>query len=484
MIALAGFMVTLDAAICNVAIPTLSAGLAVSPHEGTWVITSYAVADAMTVPLAGWLAARFGPAASLAIGMAIFGASSAMCGLSTTLPMLVISRIIQGLAGGPMIPLTQAMMLSIFPFEKRNTATAVWGMTTTSGPVVGAILGGYICEYWSWPWIFLINVPVTIVVSVFIWRIMKRRDPVVQPRRMDVTGFCFMVVWIGAFQMMLDRGHDLDWFSSPLIVGLCITAIVGFAAFLIWVLTEEHPIVNLRVFRNRTFAVGAVITSIGFAVFFGAAVLSPLWLQTAMGYTQTWASRTAILTAVVGVMCTPIVTWCINRMDPRPLIFCGTLWMAGAYLWRGYFTTGVTFELVVFSQILIGIGMSFVFGPAMSLAFGAVKPQEIPNAAGVVAFLRTLSMAFSAAITTTKWQDGMAVGHARIVDGMSSAAGNSALEAAGVAADQIPWHLDRIVQDQAVMLATNNTYFMFACMVVVGAVVVWLAPRPRPRGTT
>jgi DHA2 family multidrug resistance protein len=276
--------------------------------------------------------------------------------------------------------------------------------------------------------------------------------------------------------MALDRGHDLDWFSSPMIIALVVVAAVGFVAFLIWELTDDHPIVNLRVFSNRGFAVGSLITSMGFAVFFGAAILSPLWLQTGMGYTQTWASRTAILTAMVGVAQGPMVAWLLYRYDPRLLVTFGTLAMAAAYSWRASFNADVTFEIVVVSQILIGMGMSFVFGPAMTLAFRSIEPHELANAAGMTAFVRTASMAFSAALTTTHWQDGMTINRAGIVDRLGPHPGAATFDAAGISAQHVPWQLEKLVEDQAVMLATNDTYFMFAAMVAVGAVVVWLAP--------
>jgi DHA2 family multidrug resistance protein len=281
--------------------------------------------------------------------------------------------------------------------------------------------------------------------------------------------------------MVLDRGHDLDWLDSNMIVGLIVIAVVGLAAFLIWELTDDHPVVNLRIFRYRGFAVGTAVTSIGFAVFFGSVLLSPLWLQTAMGYTQTWAATTSVFTAGVGVVAMPFVAMFLHRVDSRPVIFIGLLGMSAAYLWRGQFNSEVTFGQVVLSQVFIGSGMSLVFVPALTMALGSVKPQELASAAGIVAFVRTASMAFSAAITTTRWQDGMTINRAGIVDRLADATGVNALAAAGFAHDKVPWHLDRIVQEQAVMLATNDVYYMFAAIVTVGAFVIWLAPRVRPR---
>ena len=270
LLALANFMVVLDMTIANVSVPNIAGALAVSPTQGTWVITSYSVAEAITVPLTGWLALRFGTVRVFCTAMAGFTLFSALCGIAPSLGILVAFRIGQGMCGGPMVPLSQALLLRVFPPEKAPLAIGLWAMTTVVAPVAGPILGGVISDNYHWSWIFFINVPVAAVVAMLSWQTFRSRETATLRRPVDFVGLGLLIVWVGAMQIMLDKGKELDWFGSSTIVGLAVIAVVGFAAFLIWELTAEDPIVDLRIFRHRGFSVGVATLSLTYGAFLPA----------------------------------------------------------------------------------------------------------------------------------------------------------------------------------------------------------------------
>src|SRR4051812_12051365 len=292
-LALGTFMQVLDSTIANVSIPTIAGNLGVSTSQGTWVITSFAVANGVSVPLTGWLMMRYGVVKTFVGSVVMFTVASFLCGISWNLPSLIIFRILQGAVSGPMIPGSQALLIMIFPAAQRGTALAIWSMTTLVAPICGPILGGYISDNIAWPWIFLINLPVGILCSLVCWRNMKSRETPTHKVPIDRTGFMLLLVWVGALQTMLDTGKDADWFNSPIIITEAIIAIIAFTAWVIWEINEQNPIVDLSLFKNRNFVLATVASCLGFAVFFATNLLQPLWLQTRMGYVATWAGLVA-----------------------------------------------------------------------------------------------------------------------------------------------------------------------------------------------
>ena len=318
-LSLATFMNVLDTSIANVSIPAISGDLGVSPSQGTWVITSFAVANAISVPLTGWLTQRFGPVRLFVGSILLFVIASWLCGLAPNIGMLIAFRVLQGFVAGPMIPLSQTLLLSSYPRAKAGTAMAMWAMTVLVAPVAGPLLGGWITDNISWPWIFYINIPVGLIAAAVTWSIYRKRDPGSRKSPFDYVGLALLVIWVGALQIMIDKGKELDWFGSTQIVVLAIVAVVGFAFFLAWELTEEHPIVDLRLFARRNFLTGTIALSVAYGLFFGNVVLLPLWLQQYMGYTATWAG---LATAPVGILAIVISPWVgknVAKIDPRKL---------------------------------------------------------------------------------------------------------------------------------------------------------------------
>ncbi len=258
-------MNVLDSSIANVAIPTISGNLGVSVDEGTWVITLFAAANAISIPLTGWLTQRVGQVKLFVWAILLFVVSSWLCGIAPNLPVLLAARILQGAVAGPLIPLSQAILLGSYPKEKSSHALALWAMTATVGPIVGPALGGWITDSYSWSWIFYINIPVGLFAAGVTWAIYRTRETPVKRIPIDKVGLISLIAWVGSLQIMLDKGKDLDWFTSPVIVALGLFALISFVFFMVWELTEKNPIIDLRLFKGRNFLGGTVAISVAYA---------------------------------------------------------------------------------------------------------------------------------------------------------------------------------------------------------------------------
>ncbi|MEO8600196.1 MAG: DHA2 family efflux MFS transporter permease subunit, partial [bacterium] len=251
-VSLAVFMNVLDSSIANVSIPAISGDMGVSPQQGTWVITSFVVANAISMPLTGWLTTRFGQVRLFMASILLFVISSWMCGLAPNIETLIAARILQGAVAGPMIPLSQTLLLASYPAAKSGMALALWGMTTLVAPIMGPLLGGWISDNYSWSWIFYINIPVGAFTLWITWLIYRERESSTRSLPIDKIGLALLVIWVGSLQLMLDKGKELDWFSSGEIVLLAAVALIGFIYFIIWELGDAHPVVDLSLFKGKT----------------------------------------------------------------------------------------------------------------------------------------------------------------------------------------------------------------------------------------
>lgn len=489
VLALANFMVILDMTIANVSISHIAGTLAVSPTEGAWVITSYAVAEAIIVPLTGWIAQRFGVVKTFLVCMTLFGLGSMLCGFAWSLPSLVFFRILQGLAGGPMMPLSQTLLRRIFPPQQQNSAMGLWSMTTVVAPIVGPILGGYICDTAGWPWAFFINVPITLLVVSMAVILLSRYevDPVRKP--VDYTGFALLVIWVGSLQLMLDKGRELDWFNSNFIIAMAAISLIGFCAFVIWELTEEHPAVELRLFASRSFLVGVMTSSGAFGAFFASIVLLPLWLQTNQGYTATWSGYAMAVNGIFAVVMSPIVAkFLLPRFDPRLLACFGLSVLAGVASLRGGYTPDADFFHIMLPQLIQGIAMPFFFIPLMSIALAEVKYSDMASATGLFNFVRTLAVAMATAITTTAWTDYSIVSREQMIDHVSrfdpeTVQMMNGLHAGGMTEMMSRGVIARLVEGQALTVSAVQIFQTTAVLFAAMAMVIWIAKPPKPGKT-
>lgn len=479
MLCAANFVAVLNMTIANVAVPNIAGNLGATTSQGTWVITAYAVGEAITVPLTGWLSSRFGSVKVFVVAMIMFGVTSAICGLSGSLSILVIARVFQGFAGGPLMPLSQTLLMKIFPKESAGAAIGMWSMTTLVAPAVGPIVGGYLCDEYNWSYVFLINVPLGLICGFFAWNLLKKYSNELLKSPIDVVGLVLLIIWVAALQIMLDEGKDLDWFASTKIITLSIIAAVTFGLFIIWEFFEKHPIVDLRVFRHRGFWVSVLTISLAFAAFFGVSVLTPLWLQNFMGYTATDAGFATCWTGIAALLVAPIVANSVNKVDARKLIFFGIFVMGVVTIWRVFANTDIDFWTISIPLLIMGFGLPFFFIPLTGLALGSVEPHEMDSAAGLMNFLRTLSGAFATSIVTSNWSNLITTKHAELV-GISDSddAVRNMLTQDGAPLDVINQTIDYLITSQAVMLATNEINLYLGVAFLIAAFTIWLAPKP------
>ena len=402
-LALGTFMQVLDTTIANVALPTIAGYLGVSADQGTWIITAFAAANGISVPLTGWLMGRYGIVRVFVVSVTLFTIASFLCGVAWSLGSLVFFRVLQGAVSGPMIPGSQALLISIFPPDKRSVALGIWSLTTLIAPVCGPILGGYISYNYHWSWIFYINLPVGAVSAFLCWRLLKHRE---SPRRqlpIDGVGLGLLAVWVGTLQVMLDQGKDWDWFNSPAIVALALISGITFVVFIIWELTDKHPVVDLTLFKKRNFRLGTIAFCLGYALFFGNLVLYPLWLQTQLNYTATWAGLVLAPSGVVAVLLTPIAAPLMGRIDARWAATFSFVAFALSYFLRAQLTAEASFSEFVWPLLFQGAGTATFFLAMVAISLDDVEPARIPSASGISNFARITAGGFAASIVTTMW---------------------------------------------------------------------------------
>ncbi|MCC7079658.1 MAG: DHA2 family efflux MFS transporter permease subunit [Burkholderiales bacterium] len=477
-------MNVLDTSIANVSIPAMSGDLGVSLSQGTWVITSFGVANAISVPLTGWLTLRFGPVRLFVASVLLFVMASWLCGLSPSIEWLIMFRVLQGAVAGPMVPLSQTLLLASYPRSRSGTALAMWSMTTLIAPVIGPLLGGWITDNIAWPWIFYINIPVGLFAATLTWAIYRRRDAAPRKLPVDVVGLSLLIIWVGALQIMLDKGKELDWFASGTIVTLAVLAVVALAFFLVWELTEAHPVVDLSLFRGRNFSAGVVSLALAYALFFGNLVILPLWLQEYLGYTATHAGMAMAPVGVLAMVVTPIVGRKLGQWDARVLatlsfvVFALVLWM------RSLFDTQADFFSIVIPTIIQGVAVALFFVPLMAIVLSGLRPERIAAASGLSNFFRILAGSFGTSISTTVWDQRASLHHAHLAeavarDSFATTEAFAKLEGAGLSPLQALAAIERMASQQAYTLAANDLFYGSALLFIVLAGFIWLT-RPLP----
>ncbi len=479
-LSLGTFMQVLDTSIANVSIPAIAGDLAASPDQGTWVITSFAVSNAIMLPLTGWLARRIGEVRLFAMSTAVFTIASWLCGLATSLPMLIAFRVLQGAVAGPLIPLSQSLLLSNYPPHKKGMALALWSMTVIVAPIFGPIMGGWITDNISWPWIFYINIPVGFLSALISWQLLRDRDTPTVRNPIDGVGLALLVIGIGSLQILLDKGNEMGWFGSNLITSLTVIATVALAFFIVWELTEDHPIVDLHLFRHRNFAIGTTVLSLAYLTFFGNVVILPLWLQTQMGYTATWAGMAAAPIGLLSLVFSPIIGQYIHRIDVRFLATAAFLIFAGVSFWTSGFNTDITYADLFWPRFIQGLGVACFFVPLTSMSLSELAPSELASGAGLTNFSRILAGSFGTSLSITLWDRRGSLHYSQLVEHI-----NNANPASHQAIDHLQTLtgsteagltlLSHLITKQAVMLATDDIFWLSGCIFLSLIVVLWFA---------
>jgi DHA2 family multidrug resistance protein len=477
------FMNILDLSIANVSVPTIAGDLGVSPTQGTWVITSYAVSEAIMMPLTGWLAGRFGQVRMFVVATALFTLASVFCGSSPSFPILLSSRVLQGMAGASMIPLSQTLITSIFPPERRGLGLGIWAMTTVVAPIAGPLAGGWFTDNLTWHWIFLMNLPFGILVASLVSVLFRGRESQRRKLPVDLVGLGLLIIGVGSLQILLDKGNELDWFGSNLIIALASLSAFALALFVAWELTEEHPVVNLRLFAKRNFLVGAISLLVGTVGFFGVIVVLPLWLQSYQGYTSMWAGKVVAFGGVLAVILGPIVGANIHRIDARIVSTFGFTTFALVAFWSTRFTPDVDFWTVATTRLLMGIGISCFFLPLVTISLSGLAPTQIAAAAGITNFMRNIGSSFGTAALTSFWVNEATRQHAIMSEHINAYNPQylhylGRLRTLGMPPGQTGAYIDHLISVQAHLIATDSVMALSGTLMLALVGVVWWARPP------
>ncbi len=440
-------MTVLDSTIANVALPTIAGNLGVASSQGTWVITFFGVANAIAIPLTGWLARRMGEVRLYFWSTFLFVVASFLCGISSSLGMLIICRILQGAAAGPLIPLSQSLLLACYPREKRGIALSLWSMTIVLAPILGPILGGYICDNYTWNWIFFVNVPVGAVCLVAL------RIPV---------------------------GKDKDWFASGYIVILGVLTVVGLVLLVAWELTEEHPVVDLSLFRHRNFTVGTICISLGFLFYFAGVVMMPMMLQTRLGYTSMWAGLSLAPIGIFPVFLSPLIGRFAQRIDMRVIVTMSFLVFSGAFYLRTLFSPDVDFAFVLWPQVVQGIGVALFFMPLTSIIISGLDAKDIANASSLSNCTRVLAGSIGSSLATTMWERQEALHHVRLTESINpfnpaAQHGLNQLTQMGLSPEQAKVWVANEITRQGFLLGFNELFWLASIAFIGLAGLVWLS---------
>ncbi len=392
-----------DMSIVNVSLGHIRGSLSAGIDESTWVITSYLVANAIIIPISGWLSRFFGRKRYLIFSIALFTFSSFMCGSAWSLSSLIFFRVIQGMGGGALQPISQAVLFETFPHEQRGMAMAIFGIGIMFGPIIGPLMGGWITDNWSWPWIFYINVPIGLLSIVMVLFFIV--DPAYMrgvKMKIDYMGIMLLVIGIGCLQVILDLGQRRDWFASDLISWLAITSVTSLTIFVVVeLLFAKNPVVNLRLFKDISFGSGNVVMFFVFFNLFGSIVLLPIYLQTLMGYTATLAGLVLGPGGIASMIAMPIAGRLITKINPKAILACGIITCAYSTHLMSRFNLNADFYSVAWPRVVLGIGMGFTVIPLMTLAFSSIKKEEMGNATAIFNLLRNLGGSFGVAFIST-----------------------------------------------------------------------------------
>jgi DHA2 family multidrug resistance protein len=492
---LATFMEVLDTTVVNVSLPHIAGNLSATVDESTWVLTSYLVANAVILPMTGWLANQFGRKFLLMAAVAGFTLSSVMCGLAPNLPFLIVCRVIQGATGGGLQPLSQAIMLEAFPLEKRGLAMGFWGLGVVVAPMLGPVLGGWITDNYSWRWIFYINLPVGLLALLMTQLFIFDPHYIGKKASVDYWGIMLLSLGIGAAQVMLDKGQEADWFGADYIRVLAVLGAAGLAAFLARELLARHPIVDLSVFKDRTYATGVfLMTVLGF-VLYGSTVLIPIFLQTLLGYPAMAAGMAMLPRGLGSFLAMPLVGSLLSvfRIEPRRLLLCGFL--GGAFaMWRlAHIDLTAAYWTIFWPQFIQGLSLGFLFVPLTTISYSFIPKERIGNATSIFNLMRNLGGSMGISFITTlvaRWTqinsavlsaDVTPFGEAsnRMLDGLRDALASGGGDVY-TAMQRSYAEVFGLVQRQAGMLAFIRTFEILGIMFIFSIPLILLMKKPKP----
>lgn len=398
-------MEVLDTTMANVALPHMAGNLSASQEEATWVLTSYLVANAVVLPMTGWLSVRLGRKRFLLTCVVLFTLASAWCGAATSMPMLILARIVQGAAGGALQPLSQAILLESAPPAKRGVAMAIFGMGVVVAPIVGPTLGGWMTDNYSWRWMFYINLPIGVMAFLMCQAVIEDPPYLATARKrqgsVDYVGFALMAVWLATLQVVLDKGQQEDWFETAWIVWFSVLSAVSMLAFILWELKARHPIVNLRVLKNPNFATGTVMMTLLGMVLYATITLQPLFLQSLMGYSALDSGLALSPRGIGAITAMVLVGRLIGKLDSRVMIAFGFSVLAGVSFHFAGINLDITQAHIAWPNVIMGLSLGFIFVPLTTTAMGGLPQDQMGNASGIFNLMRNIGGGIGISIVTT-----------------------------------------------------------------------------------
>ena len=499
-VGLAAFMEVLDISIANVALQNIAGNLGATADESTWILTSYLVTNAIVLPMSGWLASTIGRKRYFLGCIVGFSITSLICGLAPSLPLLILARGLQGITGGGLQPSAQAILADAFPPQKRGQAFAAYGLAVVFAPAVGPTLGGWITDNFSWRWVFLLNVPVGVILSLIASRVLVESRAELARRaarraggiNLDYIGFALLVLGMCALQIVLDKGQEDDWFESTFITTLAVTAAVALTAFVVWELRSADPIVDLRLLRMRNFGVGNILMFMLGFVLLGSTALLPLFVQTLLGYTATDAGLVISPGGFAIMALMPVVGILVGKVDARWLIAFGLAVTSFGLYDMTRFYLDIDYATIAWVRAYQSMGLAFLFIPINTVAYLGITPEKSNNASAIINMMRNLGGSFGIALATTllarrqQYHQNMLVEHVTpwtSAYDTTLAAMQSVFAAAGANAVDAAQHaqalLYQMVQRQAAMLSYIDTFWSLAVLFAVLIPLVFLMQKPR-----
>jgi MFS transporter, DHA2 family, multidrug resistance protein len=496
------FMEVLDTSIANIALPHIGGSLSATPEEATWVLTSYLVANAIVLPMTGWLGNYFGRKRVLLSCIVMFTIASALCGLAWSLPTLILARILQGIGGGAMVPIAQAIMLESFPPQKRGVAMAAFAQGVVVAPILGPVIGGWITDSYSWRWIFYINVPVGIFAAMMARWVVE--DPPYIKRdvkaSIDYVGFGLLAVWLATLQIVLDKGQEADWFGADWVRWFTLISVVSLLAFIWWEFQTDHPLVDLRVFKNRNFTVGLILMTSLAAILYGTTAQLPLFLQTLMGYPALQSGYAMSPRGVAAFFTTFLVGRLVGKIRLRTMLGFGFLMLAYSSWLLARINLQVSMGSVIWPSVFNGIAISFIFVPLTTATMSQLGQQQIGNASGLYNLMRNLGGSIGIAFVTTMLARG-AQAHQSLMVGHLAPDNPAFAQQLAAAKKLLGQQTDSVtatkqaynavysmLDQQAHLWAFVDNFFLFCLLALAGFPLIFLfqrvnyAKKPAPAG--
>jgi MFS transporter, DHA2 family, multidrug resistance protein len=499
-VTLATFMEVLDTSIANVSLPHIAGGLAAGVDESTWILTSYLVSNAIVLPMSGWFSSMIGRKRFYMACVAIFTISSFLCGLAPNLPMLILFRVLQGAGGGGLQPSEQSILADTFAPEKRGMAFAVYGMAVVVAPAIGPTLGGFITDNYSWRWIFYINVPIGIISLLLTSRVIQDPPHVSGARReggikIDYIGLGLLALGLGALQVVLDKGQRDDWFESHLILVLSLVAAAALIAVVFWEWRVKNPIIDLKLFRDRSFAIGnSMMFMLGF-ILLGTTLLLPLFTQTMLGYTAEKAGLALMPGGLVILASMPIVGFLLGRTDPRRIMIFGLCMLTAALFYMTNFDLQIDFKTAALARIIQGTGLACLFVPINTVAYSYLPPGKNNAASGLINLARNVGGSVGISFVTTmldrraQYHRSQLSAHLdpanpRVQQMLHGASGALQTQSGMAATKQSYELLQRMVERQSTMLSYLDNFHVLAIVTMAMIPFVFLIRKPKRRADT